>query len=82
VDTVNTVHSTQLENGVLDAAYNALQTYHTRFQSRLGAANLVYVRQLLVVLRALLRLLNECKQSKVLKYLIIVSGSNVNLVGI
>ena len=57
VDTITAVHSVVVSGAQLARAHSQLSQYQTRFQSRLKAKNLMYVRQILFVLQNLIKTL-------------------------
>lgn len=59
VDAINEMYSTQLTLRQLTQAESQLDQYRARYQNRLKAKNLSYIRQILVIVRAFIKLLQN-----------------------
>jgi chromosome transmission fidelity protein 1 len=57
METVSSIHSTAVTGLQLTCAYSQLSQYQERFHARLKAKNLMYIRQLLFILSAFIKVL-------------------------
>lgn len=57
IDTINSIHTVQINGEKIAISFQQLTAYQKKFASRLKAKNLFYVRQLLALLEAFLKIL-------------------------
>ena len=57
VETITNIHSVSASGHMLGAAYAQLSQYRTRYASRLQAKNLLYIKQILFILKKFIQLL-------------------------
>eukprot|EP00041_Stephanoeca_diplocostata_P014004 m.251522 g.251522 ORF g.251522 m.251522 type:complete len:960 (-) comp19540_c0_seq1:191-3070(-) len=64
--TIESIHSTAVTGSVFDRAVSQLEEYLRRYRKRLNTRNVVYINQILTVLKAMLQFLDDGRKALVL----------------
>ncbi|ESO99999.1 hypothetical protein LOTGIDRAFT_112727 [Lottia gigantea] len=79
LETINNIYSVEVTGVQALRAHNQLSQYEKKYRSRLKAKNLMYVKQILFVLSAIVKCLGETQLKTINDFLFITQLDNLNL---